>query len=277
MSRKIYKILSFMIVFGTIVFANDTTEIDIMSVDEQIKYDIAKIHNSTIKNHIEIDEEIEKLEVEIEELSFILDEIKTQYNTKVNQRELYSISDNATVIFNNGSKEIFDYRKKVEVMNYMRSQYKNLKYTNTYFDIFNLTQPSELSEDEFNLILLGSNMSGLGYIFEEIEKTYNINGLFILAIAMQESGLGSSNMAITKNNVTGYMAYDSNTGLAKRFKSFEDCLMTTSRLISKDYLTKGGKHYNGTSIFDINIKYCSQIDWSINLISIMFSSIEKIK
>ena len=277
MSKKLYKVLPIMIISSTLTFASTNIDTIIMEPNENVKIDIIEMHSSTVQNHNIVDEEIEKLEKEIDDLSTLLEEVKAEYNSKINKRELYSIVDNASVIFNDGSKSVFDYNKKVETMNYMDQQYENLEYTSSYFNVFDLSQLSGLSSEEFNKILKDTNMDGLGYVFVNIENEYNINGLFILAIAKQESGLGTSNMAITKNNVTGYMAYDHNTGAAKRFNSFEDCLYTTSRLISKEYLKEGGNHYNGTSIFDINVKYCSQIDWSINLINIMFNSIEKIK
>ena len=243
---------------------------------EEISASISEIKSNIIDiKNIKMD-----AEKEIEHISIVMEQVETEIHSNIDRGLIYQIVDNAMTVYgiyeDTSHHEIVDYPIKLEAMNYIGSEFNKLNYYSNYFDIYDITRTSGLSEDQFNLILSGSNLDGMGYIFVNIEKEYEINGLFILSIAKQESGLGSSNMALTKNNLTGYMAYDANTGAARKFVDFEDCLMTTARLIKRDYLTEEGKYYHGKSIFSINIKYCSQIDWSIKLIDIMYGSVERL-
>lgn len=215
---------------------------------------------------------------ELEHISIMMEEVETEIHSNIDRNLIYQIVDNAIAIYGistcESHHEIMDYELKLEIMGYVDNQFGELNYRSNYFNIYDITQLSELTAYEYDLILNGSKLEGKGYIFENIEKEYGVNGLFILAIAKQESGLGSSNIAMKKNNLTGYMAYDENTGAARNFVDFEDCLMTTARAIKKNYLQEDGKYYHGKSIFSVNVKYCSQIDWSIKLIDIMYGSVK---
>lgn len=60
---------------------------------------------------------------------------------------------------------------------------------------------SNLKAEEYNKILEGTNLYGLGYALEQAEKTYNINGLYLLGLTCLESGYGTSNFAVYRNNL----------------------------------------------------------------------------
>lgn len=47
-----------------------------------------------------------------------------------------------------------------------------------------------------------------GYSFVEAQNTYGVNAMMMLALAINESGLGRSQIAIEKNNLFGHAAYD---------------------------------------------------------------------
>lgn len=87
-------------------------------------------------------------------------------------------------------------------------------------DLFN---PSGLSISQFDSILLGTALEGMGETVWNIEQEHNINGLLLLSVARSESGLGSSQMAGTKNNLfgmraaSGYLSYGSKAESMKAF------------------------------------------------------------
>lgn len=64
-----------------------------------------------------------------------------------------------------------------------------------------LRKPSNLIAEEYNKMLENTNLYGLGIAFEQAEKTYNINGLYLLGLACLESGYGTSGYAVERNNV----------------------------------------------------------------------------
>lgn len=73
-----------------------------------------------------------------------------------------------------------------------------------------LTIPSNISSEEVNKMLDGTNLSGLGEAFVKAEKEKGVNALYMLGLACLESGYGNSYFAIERNNLYGWSAYDSN-------------------------------------------------------------------
>lgn len=64
---------------------------------------------------------------------------------------------------------------------------------------------SGLTEEAFNVMLDGSDLAGHGSDLVELERTYGINGVYALAVANTESGLGSSKLAKNKCNYFGML------------------------------------------------------------------------
>ncbi|MGL5329679.1 MAG: hypothetical protein ACRDD7_10445, partial [Peptostreptococcaceae bacterium] len=79
-------------------------------------------------------------------------------------------------------------------------------------------------------------------------------------------GWGTSKLSVNNNNLSGYAIY--NRGSNFTFSSKESCVIETARLLSEDYLTKGGKYYNGKSLQSINKLYSASGDWHIKVDSI---------
>lgn len=137
------------------------------------------------------------------------------------------------------------------------------------------TRSSDLTHVEFlypsniNPLLEGTNLSGLEYEFLKAQSEYDVNVVFLISLAALESSWGTSNMAINKNNLFGFCAYDNNTSKAKTFKSKSDCIMHVTKYISENYLTEGGKYYNGVTLKAVNKKYSSSEEWSKKVATIM--------
>ena len=92
-----------------------------------------------------------------------------------------------------------------------------------------LTQKSGLALSDYEKVL--SNISSdKNKVFQNsyndfynIEQKYDINGIFLAAIAIHESGWGTSTIAKNKNNLFGYGAVDSNPyGGAYSFSSYNE-------------------------------------------------------
>lgn len=127
-----------------------------------------------------------------------------------------------------------------------------------------LRQPSGYSVVLFESALEGTAMEGLGKYFYNAEKEYNINGIFLMAVAVHESGWGTSSFARNRNNLTGYMAYTNDPNKAHRFKSKESNIMETGRMLSRAYLTDGGKFFSGGyTLTHVYKKYAApQSEWN---------------
>ena len=143
-----------------------------------------------------------------------------------------------------------------------------------------LNNPSGLSLEQFKKVLSGNKsdknsiLANNAEYFYYAEKQYNINGIFVAAVAIHESNWGTSKIARDKNNLFGYGANDSNPyNNAKHFSTYAEGIDLVSRVFVKYYLnpsgtkiyngeTANGKYYNGATLEGVNKKYASDKNWS---------------
>lgn len=150
-----------------------------------------------------------------------------------------------------------------------------------------LSVPSKLTLSDFKTVL--SNLTyDKNKIFEQnaeafynAEKKYKINGIFLAAIGIHESAWGTSTLAMNKNNLFGYMAYDRDPyNSAATFETYENGINTVAEALSTKYLhTAGtiigegiiatGTYYNGTNAKAVNMKYASDENWANKVFSYM--------
>lgn len=143
-----------------------------------------------------------------------------------------------------------------------------------------LNKVSGLSIEQFKKVLTG-NSQDKNNVFNEnyeyfyyAEKQYNVNGIFLAAVAIHESNWGTSKMAQNKKNLFGYGAYDSNpSNNAYVFNTYAEGIDLLARVFSKYYLNpKGtliynnekasGSHYNGATVSGVNKHYATDKNWS---------------
>ncbi len=142
-----------------------------------------------------------------------------------------------------------------------------------------LNEPSGLSLQQFKKVL--EDKKDLNNIFKDnaeyfyyIEKQYNINGVFVAALGIHESAWGTSKIALQKNNIFGYGAYDSNPyNKAYTFSNYSESIDLIARVLVKYYLNPNGiniyggekavgTYYNGPTLIGVNIKYATDKNWS---------------
>lgn len=149
-----------------------------------------------------------------------------------------------------------------------------------------LNKPSGFSAEQFKKALTDSKDKNK--IFEDnsqyfylIEQQYNINGMFVAAVGIHESGWGTSKIAQNKHNLFGYGAYDSNPyNGAYSFKDYAECIDLIARVFVKYYINPNGtkiydgnqasgKYYSGSSLSAINKKYASDSNWANSVFKYM--------
>ena len=142
-----------------------------------------------------------------------------------------------------------------------------------------LNKPSGFTLEQFKKVLTDSKDKNK--IFKEnaeyfyyIEEQYGINGVFVAAVAIHESGWGTSKIAKNKYNLFGYGAYDSNPyNGAYSFESYSESIDLIARVFVKYYLNpKGtsiydnqkasGKYYSGNTLSSVNKKYATDKNWA---------------
>lgn len=64
-----------------------------------------------------------------------------------------------------------------------------------------LRKKSNLTADEYNAMLSGTKLKGIGSALKKAEQQYSINGLYLLGLCCLESGYGTSSYAVKRNNL----------------------------------------------------------------------------
>ena len=148
-----------------------------------------------------------------------------------------------------------------------------------YFDM-DLTRPSGLTLAQFKKVL-SNNEQDENRIFENnyeyfyyIEKQYNVNGIFVAAVGIHESGWGTSSICVDKKNLFGYGAYDRDPYTnAYSYSGYESSIDLIARVFAKYYLNPAGTviydgqiaegdYYNGATLSGVNCCYASDQNWA---------------
>lgn len=154
---------------------------------------------------------------------------------------------------------------------------------NLNYNMYDLREPSGVWVEELDVILKDTGLEDISDVLIYCEDTYHVNALFLLALVSWESSYGTSDLAVYKNNLTGYMAYNENSyNSAKYFKSKAECVETTAKLLANNYLNEEGAYFEGFGIEDVNKHYCLLDDgspdyaWSKGISTVAREYIEKL-
>ena len=143
-----------------------------------------------------------------------------------------------------------------------------------------LNKPSGLTLEQFKQIL-ANNSQDKNKIFEDnaeyfyyIEKQYNVNGVFVAAVGIHESGWGTSSICLNKRNLFGYGAYDRDPyNGAYSYNDYAASIDLIARVFAKYYLNPSGTviydgqvatgvYYNGPTLTGVNTRYASDKNWA---------------
>lgn len=177
-----------------------------------------------------------------------------------------------------------------------QSQNNNIvsKQSESFKKSIPLNKPSGFSEEQFKQIFENESkdsnkvFKNNAKYFYFIEQQYNINGLFVAAVAIHESNWATSKIAIDKKNLFGYGAYDrSPYESAYSFENEAEGIDLLARVFVKYYLNPSGtkiyegniasgKYYNGNTIEAVGKKYASDSKWTEGICKWMNYLYEKI-
>ena len=106
--------------------------------------------------------------------------------------------------------------------------------------------------------------------FIDAQRAWGLNALYLAAHAAHESAWGKSSIAQGKNNILGFMAYDSSPyASAATFKTKEACALYVGGYIRRAYLSEGGTYFNGCNLLGMNEKYATDPMWAIKISRVM--------
>ncbi len=139
-----------------------------------------------------------------------------------------------------------------------------------------LRTKSNLHAIDYDTMLKGTNLEGIGSALEKAEKDYSVNGLYLMGLCIVESGWGTSPFAVNRNNLVGWNAIDSNPNQATTFESKEDCILHVAEKLQQNYLTEGGAYFEGYTAPDIDVHYCTDKLHANKIVNVVNELIEKI-
>lgn len=167
-------------------------------------------------------------------------------------------------------KAEFEKCKEIELEEQKEEEQKRIEPN---FNPYNVTELSNLNKEQIYQMLEGTELITLVDAFYWYEQEYNVNLIFIASIVALESSWGRSSLAISHNNLTGYIG---GNGQYYSFSSWGESLEETFRLIGYEYTKEEGLFYNGKSVWNINQKYCELSSWTDKVITIGNELISKI-
>ena len=99
-------------------------------------------------------------------------------------------------------------------------------------------------------------LAGKGQAFIDAQNKYGVSASVLVAICMNESAKGTSDLAKNKNNVGGVRISGSTE--FRTFESVEKCIDYMGSFLKSGYIDNSGKSL--TKLYEVNAKYCPASD-----------------
>lgn len=261
-----------------------------------------KVLQDPIQEKIEVgtSEFLAKHKVHIEDTMYLLENTIMREEPKVDGKEIATISKYLDIqlkdVIGDWAKVIWEGKEGYVECKTLTSftttpnviEKNRIQKILTKVDInMELNKPSGLTLKDFKQILCNDAKDKNKVIetnvqvFYEVEQRYQINGIFLAAMAIHESGWGTSAIANDKKNLFGYGAYDSDAyTYAYTFEEYSDGIDLVARVLTKYYLNVAGtkiydgeiasaKYYNGPTVSGVNQRYASDPNWGEKVFSTM--------
>ncbi|CAM3981063.1 PA14 domain-containing protein [Mesobacillus zeae] len=143
----------------------------------------------------------------------------------------------------------------------------------TFIEV-DLRKPSNITAQDivnfFNVKKPESPLKAYAQDFIDVQNKSGVNAQYLVAHAIWETGWGSSTLTKYKRNFFGYGAYDSCPfTCAYYFPTGYDSINYVAYQVKTDYLTPGGRYYNGPDLIGMNVKYATDPNWKNGIANLM--------
>ena len=139
-------------------------------------------------------------------------------------------------------------------VDYVIEQEEIPAYTYAQVQAMDMSVPSGVTVDDLKQVTR-YKLVGTEETLYQLEQEYDLNCLFLLAIASHESAYGTAQFH--PNNVCGY-GY-------KGFSSINECLRTVGKALANSYLSPSGAYYKGKTIAAVNRTYAADGSWNVKV------------
>lgn len=142
-----------------------------------------------------------------------------------------------------------------------------------------LNKSTDLTLEDYKKILSGNQsdknkvIEDNAEVFYNMDKNYNMNGVFLASMAIHESAWATSTISKEKKNLFGYGAYDSSPYSSSfSFETYAEGIELLAKVLVKYYIneegtpiyddeTAKGSYYHGPTVEGVNIRYASDSEW----------------
>lgn len=162
-------------------------------------------------------------------------------------------------------------RKRLEEEERLRQleiQKEQERIANVGFNPNNIRELSGITGDEMYELLKSRGVRDVSHALVQAEETYNINAIILAGLICLESGWGESSRSTGWTNNMSGMGVPSDHSVGYIYESRQASVLDTARQLDKYYLSEGAPYYNGTSLWNVNVKYCTSDAWADKIISI---------
>lgn len=111
------------------------------------------------------------------------------------------------------------------------------------------------------------DLKPLAPLFIQAQNKYGIDAVFLAAVSAEESGWGR--YQFRDNNIFGFENCD--------YDSLEACVDHAASWLHTEYLTPGGRYYEGVGVADVNVHYNGRDTWEEHITAIMHQIVNRIE
>ncbi len=149
----------------------------------------------------------------------------------------------------------------------------------SYYQFEPLRTRSYIPAEVYNIYLQKKNRTGgqlwdTGGIFLAAQEEFGINALLVFAMACLESGYGTSQFAVQRNNLFGWSAFDSAPGMASYFSSVEQGIREHMGINLREYVSVNDARFFGSHLGNkgsgINVKYAGDNYWGMKIAALAY-------
>ena len=247
-----------------------------MRISEENKLEIARAVNIETKlktsgKQTQLLSKREGADSQVMTRSALTERQKNNENSKIAQQEEETILQAVQqeyMVEEQQSIEIVqnnEYEEYIEVE--QNENYKTIKEIKISKSM-NLTERTGLSKEDFKLLISRVKQDKTKFFYNnsdyiyDICKEYQINEIFFCGLISAESGW---EIVESHRNTHNYISLMSK-GKLIRYSSVEEGLRVAAQKLHQNYLSEGGKYYNGKTLVAVKINFCPNSSKWINLV-----------
>ena len=131
-----------------------------------------------------------------------------------------------------------------------------------------LTVRTGISKEDFKLLISRVEYDSSKFFYENSDilydlcEEYQINEIFFCGLISAESGW---NIANNHRRTHNYISLMTKNGLIK-YSSVEEGLTAAAKALHNNYLTEGGRFYNGKTLYGVKTRFCPASSTWVDLV-----------